>query len=481
MAADEAEKRQLVRKLTKELSEENLAVFVGAGLSSPAGFVSWSELLHPIAEELRLDIKKEVDLVSLAQYYINENGGNRGRLNQLLIDEFCRDAEVTENHRILARLPIDTYWTTNYDKLIEQALKEARKIPDVKYTKKQLVYTKPKRDAVVYKMHGDVDHPAEAVLIKDDYEKYHVDRQPFMDGLRGDLISKTFLFLGFSFTDPNLDYILSRVRVAYSQDQRQHYCILRAVRKQSDENQADFEYRQRKQELFIQDLLRVGIKSLLVDDYSEITDLLAAVERQYRRNTVFISGAAHAFSPYDEESVNRFVYDLSQDIVKSGLRIVTGFGLGIGSSVITGALNHIYMTGGTLANEQLVMRPFPQPQLGSNDMGSLWTDYRHDMISHAGIALFLFGNKTENGTVVLSNGMREEFEIAKEKGLFLLPVGSTGYMAKVLWQEIHDNFDKLHPGADANIRKHFDKLGDENTDLAQLRNDVMAILTMLTK
>lgn len=480
MAADKAEKNRLVKELTKELREENLALFIGAGLSSPAGFVSWSELLAPIAEELKLDIDREFDLVSLAQYYINENVGNRGRLNQLLIDEFCRDAEVTDNHRILARLPIHTYWTTNYDKLIEKALSEARKIPDVKYTKKQLVYTKPKRDAVVYKMHGDVDHPAEAVLIKDDYEKYHVDRQPFMDGLRGDLISKTFLFLGFSFTDPNLDYILSRVRVAYSKDQRQHYCILRAVQKEADENRADFEYRQRKQELFVQDLRRVGIKSLLVGEYSEITELLACVERQYRRNTAFISGAAHDYAPYDEENVNKFVYDLSQDIVKSGLRIVTGFGLGIGSSVITGALNHIYMAGGTLANEQLVMRPFPQPQPGQEDMSGLWTDYRHDMISHAGIALFLFGNKAENGNVILSSGMREEFEIAKEKGLFLLPVGSTGYMAKELWQEVHDKFDELHPGVDAPIRKHFDKLGDDKADLAQLHKDVMAILTMLT-
>lgn len=481
MVGNEADKNQLVRELTKELREENLAVFIGAGLSSPAGFVSWSELLKPIAEELKLDINREYDLVSLAQYYINENGGNRGRLNQLLIDEFCRDAEVTENHRILARLPINTYWTTNYDKLIENSLNEARKIPDVKYTKNQLVYTKPKRDAIVYKMHGDVDHPGEAVLIKDDYEKYHVDRQPFMDGLRGDLISKTFLFLGFSFTDPNLDYILSRVRVAYNKDQRQHYCILRAVQKEANEEQADFEYRQRKQELFVQDLRRVGVKSLLVDDYQEITDLLKCTERQYSRNTIFISGAAHDYSPFSEEDTNKFVYDLSQDIVKSGLRIVTGFGLGIGSSVITGALNHIYMSGGTLANEQLVMRPFPQSQSGQEEMRKLWSDYRHDMLSHAGIALFLFGNKIVKDKIVLSNGMREEFEIAKEKGLFLLPIGVTGSMAKVLWQEINENFDELYPGIDTRIRKHFNNLSNNSYGLELLRTEVMAILILLTQ
>lgn len=482
MATDDADKNRLIRELTKELKEENLAVFIGSGLSAPAGFVSWTELLRPVAEELKLDVDKEInDLVSLAQYYINENNGNRGRLNQMLIDEFCREAEITENHKVLARLPINTYWTTNYDKLIESSLLEIKKVPDVKYEKKQLLFTRPRRDAIVYKMHGDVDHPSDAVLIKDDYEKYHMDRQPFMDALRGDLISKTFIFLGFSFTDPNLDYILSRVRVSYNQDQRQHYCILRAVFKEEGENDADYEYRQRKQELFVQDLRRVGIKTLLVDDYSEITCILKDVERQYRRNTIFISGAAHDYSPYSEEAVNNFVYELSQDIIKSGLKIVSGFGLGIGSSIISGALTQIYMSGGTLANDQLVMRPFPQPQADQEDMAKLWSDYRQDMISRSGIALFLFGNKLENETVVLSGGMRSEFEIAKQNGLFLLPVGKTGYVAKKLWDEVNQNLDDLYPHLDPKIKDRFMLLGDDKHDLSQLRTDLMALLTILTK
>ncbi|MEW7987814.1 MAG: SIR2 family protein [Candidatus Thiodiazotropha endolucinida] len=482
MPTDQADRNLLVRELTKELKEENLAVFAGAGLSAPAGFVSWTELLRPVAEELRLDVDKEVDdLVSLAQYYTNENIGNRGRLNQMLIDEFCRDEEITENHKVLARLPINTYWTTNYDKLIESSLTEVKKVPDVKYEKRQLLFTRPRRDAIVYKMHGDVDHPGDAVLIKDDYEKYHMDRQPFMDALRGDLISKTFIFLGFSFTDPNLDYILSRVRVSYNQDQRQHYCILRAVFKEEDETDADYEYRQRKQELFVQDLRRVGVKTLLVDEYSEITDILKDVERQYRRNTIFISGAAHDYSPYDEEAVNNFVYELSQDIVKSGLKIVSGFGLGIGSSVISGALNQIYMSGGTLANDQLVMRPFPQPQPGQEDMGKLWEVYRKDMISRSGIALFLFGNKLEGDKVVASNGMRSEFEIAKENGLFLIPVGKTGYVAKELWDEVKEKFDDLYPNLEPRIKDQFMLLGNDVHDLSQLRTDLMSLLAMLAK
>ncbi|HBD1417394.1 TPA: SIR2 family protein, partial [Escherichia coli] len=189
------EKEIFIKHICKELQDENIAIFAGAGMSAGAGFVSWSELLRPIADELELDIDKEHDLVALAQYHCNANGNNRSQLNQRLIEEFSRDAVETETHRILARLPISTYWTTNYDKLIENSLIKAGKIPDVKYTKEQLAITKLKRDAIVYKMHGDIDHANDAVLTKDDYEKYYIKMEQFLSALKGDLISKTFIFI----------------------------------------------------------------------------------------------------------------------------------------------------------------------------------------------------------------------------------------------------------------------------------------------
>lgn len=77
MPAESAERDRLIRTLTKELREKNLALFIGAGFSMDSGFVSWSQLLAPIAEELKLDIKREeANLVTLAQYYYNAAGSN---------------------------------------------------------------------------------------------------------------------------------------------------------------------------------------------------------------------------------------------------------------------------------------------------------------------------------------------------------------------------------------------------------------------
>ena len=462
------------------MAEDNLAIFAGAGLSAPAGFVSWPELLRPIAEELELEVEKETDLVALAQYHCNSNLANRGKLNQLLINELSDEAVITANHKILARLPVSTYWTTNYDKLIEKALAEAGKIPDTKCRIKQLSFTKRGRDAVVYKMHGDIDHPDEAILTKDDYENYHVRMQPFINALSGDLVSKTFLFLGFSFTDPNLDYILSRVRVAYSTDQRQHYCIQRIVVREDDEAQADTEYRERKQDLFVQDLLRFGIKTILVSDYSEITDILRQLEWAYRRKTVFLSGAAHEYSRWESSEAEYFIYSLAKEIAALDFRIVSGFGLGVGSSVITGVLEHVYMSGKRLDSDQLILRPFPQSEIGYRPIAEVWHEYRTDMISYSGIAIFLFGNKVKDQEVVFSDGLIKEFEIARANGLLLLPVGATGYATREIYSRLMKEgyFDSAAFPADA--RKYVDHLGDANADLSTIKKTIIDLLKSLS-
>ena len=172
---------QFIIEYVRELDAGTAAVFAGAGLSVGAGFVDWVSLLGPVARELGLDSNKEQDhLVALAQYHVNENHDNRSELHRRLLVEFPARQSPSENHQILARLPIPVFWTTNYDRLIESALEEARKIPDVKYANPQLAYTKPRRDAVVYKMHGDIEQPDQAVLTKDDYERYAIDRAPFI-------------------------------------------------------------------------------------------------------------------------------------------------------------------------------------------------------------------------------------------------------------------------------------------------------------
>ena len=164
-------KEEFIREYTKAVSQGYAAVFAGAGLSRQMGFINWKELIEPLAKDIGLDVNKEHDLIAIAQYYKNERSSRSG-INEKILNEFTKDVELNENIRILTRLPIQTYWTTNYDQLLEEALKENNRKADVKIKQESLASNVYDRDAVVYKMHGDVSSPSEAVLTKDDYEVY---------------------------------------------------------------------------------------------------------------------------------------------------------------------------------------------------------------------------------------------------------------------------------------------------------------------
>ena len=421
-----------IKKFLKSLDNGDAAIFAGAGLSAPSGCVNWKELLKDIAEEIQLDIDKESDLVTLAQYYYNKNGNNRTRLNEIIKDAFQTGKTPNINHNILASLPISTYWTTNYDKLIEKSLDNRGKIHDVKTSCENLTTTLKGREVVVYKMHGDVDHPENSVLIRDDYESYHHNKAPFISALSGDLMTKTFLFIGFSFTDPNFSYICSQLRTNLKGNMREHYCFLKDVTESEFDDNNEYEYAKRKLSYFVDDLKRFNIKTILIQKYEEITDILQSIRRIYNSRTIYISGAAAEYAPDGKDEYERFISKLSGRLIFEGFKIVSGYGLGVGSAVISGALSEIYFNQKKSLNNQLILRPFPQ----GDDAKTLWKKYREDMISFSGISIFLLGNKMEQGGVVLSNGMQDEYDISKMQGNFLIPIGRTGYMSRDLWRKL---------------------------------------------
>ena len=216
------ERKALLSGFQREMDSDSVALFIGAGMSRASGFVDWKGLMKEVADDLGLDINRETDLIALAQYHHNSRK-TRHRINQLLVTEFTKGVTLTENHRLFASLPISTIWTTNYDRLIEDAFTSAGKRVDVKRRQADLPITKPRADVTVYKMHGDVDAPDDAVLTKDDYATFETHRNLFSVQLRGHLVSKSFLFLGYSFSDPNIDYILARIRAQLGSNKREHY------------------------------------------------------------------------------------------------------------------------------------------------------------------------------------------------------------------------------------------------------------------
>ncbi|WP_371435968.1 hypothetical protein [Polaromonas sp.] len=217
---------------------------------------------------------------------------------------------------------------------------------------------------------------------------------------------------------------------------------------------------------------------MLVDEYAEIPTVLHRVEARYKSKTIFVSGAAHTYGDkITSDQALGFVHKLSKSLVKEKFRLVTGLGLGIGSTVVDGALQQIYWEERRTITDELVIRPFPQSSEGKK----LWRVYREDLLEFAGIAVFMFGNKIAGDLLAVapSNGMVDEFNIAVSKGLRVLPLGFTGFVAMDLWKQVKADFGSFYPGASTRFHALFEQLGDDGFDLELQASAVLEALQIL--
>lgn len=421
-------------------------LFVGAGLSFDSGMPSWKELLKKPAEKIGMDVSKEEDLVTLAQYFVNENHNTRAAINTELKSKFAKLSNVNHNQEIIAKLPIDTIWTTNYDNLLEKAFQKNNKICDVKRDKDDFTSSPKNSSVTFYKMHGDVSNFNDAVITRRQYEEYDRNFEIYVTALKSDLVRKTFLFIGYSFQDPNLRYILSQLRLLLGNSPRKHYFLIKKPKEESKESQEDFEYRLNKQRLQIEDLEQYNIEAVEVDSYEQISKVLEKIKSKIKLNHVFLSSAQSGNKEIDQDSLNRLLMSLSYKLVKNDNVIVNGYGWNAGNAIVKGALMAIMEDPSKSIDEYLKVYPFPQPDAGANreSMHKDWTNIRSEMLDNSGIAIFISGNKIEEGKIVASKGMLEEFEIAKQKNVIPISIGYTGGESKEISNLISKNYNQFY-------------------------------------
>jgi hypothetical protein len=219
----------------------------------------------------------------------------------------------------------------------------------------------------------------------------------------------------------------------------------------------------------------------LVDNYTDITVILKEIENRFRKKTIFISGSAEEYGHWDRNQAQSFIHSLIKKIVTSNYRVVTGFGWGVGSAVINGALEAVYEKPDKYSEDQLIVKPFPQFETGGKKLPELWEEYRQRMISLAGIAIFIFGNKNDGeGNIIPANGVKREFEIAIQQGLIPIPIAGTGYVANDIFIEIFASPEKYYAGVEWMIPLIKELASDKLTE-DEIVKKILIILQTINK
>ena len=100
------EKSEFIDRFAQKVIAGDARVFVGAGVSSSAGYPTWNELAKAFADEISYSLSPDSDLTAVVQYYVNAN--QRGRLADVIRDKLDRQPppDVPSVLSEMAKLPL---------------------------------------------------------------------------------------------------------------------------------------------------------------------------------------------------------------------------------------------------------------------------------------------------------------------------------------------------------------------------------------
>jgi len=279
---------QIVRAMGAALVRGEGAYFLGSGISAGSDLPDWLGVMKDIAAPLGLALTKDDDLAHIAQYCINADHGNRGPLIGRLKRALSPHVQhPNPYHTAISRTNVTTIWTTNFDTLVEGALATTRLA--VRANDADLTGGTRDFDVELLKIHGCVDRSKadELVLTQEDYENFATSRPALCERLRHDLLHSSFLFIGYSYRDPNIATVLVEARRLAAGATREHFFI---TKRETDPDAAQ------RQELWHSDLRRFGMRTTFMTDYDELNGALNRLALASRGKSVFITGSHSAKS-----------------------------------------------------------------------------------------------------------------------------------------------------------------------------------------
>lgn len=214
----ESETKALIKQI---YNEGKIVPFIGSGFSKPLGLPDWNGLV----EKIGIDLGYDPQLFSLhgtnfqLLEYIKQFHEDEWEtfLHNLKKDfdssTVNRKRKKSKTHIALSKLVnIKTIYTTNYDLQIENSLQQHGRSVAVLSSLKDFIKTAVKNiDCEVIKFHGTLKQGDSLILTESEYLKRMNLEEPVDLRLRSDLLSNSFLFIGYSFNDPNIRYIWYKI------------------------------------------------------------------------------------------------------------------------------------------------------------------------------------------------------------------------------------------------------------------------------
>lgn len=216
--------------LVERIAAQDFVFVIGAGASAGcvndqgASPLGWKDLLLSLGKKVVLDPNLQRDVNELIERldYLNAaelirfsaNGSAKGTD---LLKEIQKATDGPRNHtygagslqQALLDLSPSIVVTTNYDRIWERASANGYALHS--YYSMGLGRALRSGDPVLIKMHGGVDEIEKIILSRSDYASVRQQGAHAFDVLRALFMTRTALFVGYGFADPDLQLVLEDV------------------------------------------------------------------------------------------------------------------------------------------------------------------------------------------------------------------------------------------------------------------------------
>lgn len=456
-----SDKRQLemfINLVSETILQNNLSLFLGAGSSMQYNAMNWNELINRVYSGC-----KQWGNTERAQYAELSGIDVKSEISkEISMVEVDADKECTYLNYLL-NFDYKSLWTTNYDCVIEEVLRKKGKNFISVYQYSDFQKLSFPGGYFLFKINGSYISPDTIVITHEDFIEYRKTHEAYLILLKRELLCNSFLFLGCSFDDDILRMCIKDIlncidnsRENYSTN---HYAII-------------VENNKRKIDFISKDLAtHYNINCLKINN-TQIAYLAAyTISLKVKYSSIFISGAKmfKRYSP--EENIGK---KLCQDLVNAFMQLtdfpfkfISGMGMSIGH-FISGTVKQNCKNKNL--NRYLLMEPFPFTSKAANEK------HREDMISKAGIFIFIYGDIENNEEDITKNGMWKEYMIAKKDRnniIIPLPCGKES-MSNVIFQE-EKNDKSSFSSTNLEFLESFNYTSENEKFFEQLVNKIVLI------
>lgn len=206
-------------RLENIIKNNKLILFAGSGLSKNFGLPDWNKMVIETIEFINkpnlipfIEILKNGDTMSaidVLEFLKNDEKEIRSYIKENFVIDQNKDFSF---HKKLLELTNNKVITTNYDNAFELASNNSI-LPINPTSKYNINEVNKDEKPFILKLHGSYTEPDNCVVFKDDYKKLYFEEnnQAAPEKLKFLFSEYTFLFMGFSFSDPDINMIFSRL------------------------------------------------------------------------------------------------------------------------------------------------------------------------------------------------------------------------------------------------------------------------------